>query len=196
QHLSYTFTLADSSDREVLEHVQCQDYDYIMTMAYSGLFDTQQADARTLLTLLHLRDISNRMRKNLSIVSEMLDARNRDLAQIAQVNDFIVSDKFISLILAQLAQNKELNQVFEDLLRPEGSEIYLKPAADYVQLDHPVNFYTVLEAGFSRQELALGYQLKQFEKDPDRNHGIVLNPDKAGFITFAKGDKILVLAED
>ncbi|HEY9840336.1 MAG TPA: hypothetical protein V6D23_07790, partial [Candidatus Obscuribacterales bacterium] len=47
QHLSYTFTLADSSDREVLEHVQCQDYDYIMTMAYSGLFDTQQADART-----------------------------------------------------------------------------------------------------------------------------------------------------
>ena len=91
------------------------------------------------MTLLHLRDIADRKGVDLSIVSEMLDVRNRHLAEVTRADDFIVSDRIVSLMLAQISENKALNAVFADLFDPEGSEIYLKPAGDYVALDTPVD---------------------------------------------------------
>jgi hypothetical protein len=49
----------------------------------------------TLITLLHLRDIGQQSGKTFSIVSEMLDARNRQLAEVTQADDFIISDRLI-----------------------------------------------------------------------------------------------------
>ena len=63
----------------------------------------------------------------------MLDVRNRELAEATKVDDFIVSDHLISLMMTQLSENAELAEVFDDLFDPEGSEIYLKPAGDYVR---------------------------------------------------------------
>ena len=94
--------------------------------------DPSRADARTLVTLLHLRDIAARLDRDFSIVSEMLDLRNRALAEVARADDFIVSDRLVSLMIAQVAETKHLNAVFADLFDAEGSEIYLKPAGDYV----------------------------------------------------------------
>lgn len=196
QHLKCTFEQADTTDRDVLENARPERYDNIMTMAYSDLLDVQQADAKTLLTLLHLRDMSHQRGEHFSIASEMLDARNRELAQIAEVNDFIVSDKFISMMMAQLAENQELNQIFDELLSPVGYEIYLKPASDYVQLHQPVNFFTVLEAAFARKELALGFKLGRFEEQVRENHGLCLNPPKARQVSFQQEDRIIVLAEN
>ncbi|HEY9841571.1 MAG TPA: hypothetical protein V6D23_14005, partial [Candidatus Obscuribacterales bacterium] len=119
-----------------------------------------------------------------------------ELAQIAQVDDFIVSDKFISLMLSQIAENKELNQLFADLLKAEGNEIYLKPAEDYVAPGTAVNFYTILESAFRRKELALGYKLQKYELDASKAFGVKMNPNKPETVTFSPGDKILVLAED
>ena len=56
----------------------------------------------------------------LSIVSEMMDLRNRALAQIARADDFIVSDKLVSLMMSQLSENKNLDQVFRVLFSSEG----------------------------------------------------------------------------
>ena len=81
-----------------------------------------------------------------SIVSEMLDPRNRVLAEVARADDFIVGNRLVALLLAQVSENKELNAVFQDLFDPEGSEIYLKLASNYVTIGKPVNFYTVVEA--------------------------------------------------
>ena len=50
----------------------------------------------------------------------MLDLRNRELAEVTQADDFIVSDQLISLMLAQVAENKHLNAVFADLFDPRG----------------------------------------------------------------------------
>jgi voltage-gated potassium channel Kch len=57
-------------------------------------------DARSLVTLLHLRDIADKQDCDLSIVSEMLDVRNRELAEVSRADDFIVSDKLISLMMS------------------------------------------------------------------------------------------------
>lgn len=196
QHLQIHFEQADSSDRELLERLMQESFDYIITMAYSDHMDLQQADAKTLLTLLHLRDISNISQQQLSITSEMLDSRNRELAQIAQANDFIVSDKMVSLMMAQLAQDKALSAIFDELLSPEGVEIYLKPAAEYVQLQQSVNFYTVLESAFRYGEIAVGYKLKRLEHESSQNYGIFLNPNKAETLSFSEGDRIIVIAQD
>ncbi len=48
---------ADTTDRDVLDAVTGEGYDHVVVMAYSELLDEQRADARTLVTLLHLRDI-------------------------------------------------------------------------------------------------------------------------------------------
>ncbi len=146
-------------------------------------------------TLLHLRDIAAKAGRPFSIVSEMLDVRNRQLAEVTRADDFIVSDKLISLMLSQIAENAQLAAVFADLLDPEGSELYLKPASGYVALDRPVSFYTVVEAARRRGEVALGYRLTAESADPAKAYGVRVNPDKSRPVRFAAGDRVIVLAE-
>ena len=118
-----------------------------------------------------------------------------NLADVAQADDFIVSDKLVSLLLAQVSENKAVNAVFADLFDPEGVEIYLKPAADYVALGVGVNFYTVIEAARRHSEVALGYRLEAWNDDKARAYGVVLSPKKSEIVTFSKDDRIVVLAE-
>ena len=129
------------------------------------------------------------------IVSEMLDDRNRELAEIARADDFIVSDRLVSLIMCQVSENKEYAAVFEELIDPEGSELYLKPADEYVEPGLPLSFYTLVEAARRRDEIAVGYRVKAEAGDPRKSYGVHLNPAKSQRITMAEGDRIIVLAE-
>jgi voltage-gated potassium channel Kch len=185
----------DTTDRRTLEGLRAETYRHVIVLAYDHL-EAQKADARTLITLLHLRDIAERHDHPFSIVSEMLDTRNRALAEVTKADDFIVSDKLVSLMLAQISENKKLNAVFADLFAPEGSEIYLKLASNYVRIGVPVNFYTVAEAARQRGEVALGYRLKAHATDAARAYGVVVNPTKSAPVTFAEWDRVIVLAED
>jgi ion channel POLLUX/CASTOR len=167
----------------------------VIALSYAGL-DIQEADARTLVTLLHLRDIAERDDTPFSIVSQILDLRNRELAEVAHVDDFIVSDHLVSLLMAQLSENGKLYDVFADIFDPEGSEIYLKPIGDYIETDRAVNFYTLVEAARQRGEIAIGYRLMKDTKDPLQSYGVHTNPKKSELVTFAPGDKIIVVAEN
>lgn len=86
-----------------------------------------------LITLLHLRNIEEKTGNDFTIVSEMMDIRNKELAEGTEADDFIISNKLISLMLSQLSENKELKAVFDDLFDADGSEIYVKPVTDYVK---------------------------------------------------------------
>jgi len=185
----------DSTDRELLERLNAADYDHVIVLAYSHL-DPQEADAKTLVTLLHLRDIAEKDETPFSIVSEMLDLRNRELAEAAKVDDFIVSEHLVSLMMAQLSENRDLLPVFTDMFDPEGSEVYLKPIGEYVQIGAPVNFYTVAQAALNRNETAIGYRLMRESGDPAKSYGVCLNPKKSEKVTFAPEDKVIVFAEN
>ncbi|MBI5302065.1 MAG: NAD-binding protein [Chloroflexi bacterium] len=190
-----TFLPSETTDRQTLDALDVASYDHIIVLSYSDLMDEQQADAQTLITLLHLRDMSERAGKDLAIVSEMLDVRNRELAEVTRADDFIVSDQLVSLMLSQVSENKHLNAVFADLFDPEGSEIYLKPATDYVKPGMPTNFYTIVEAARRRGEVAMGYRLKRDAHDAAKSYGVVVNPAKSKKIEFSAADKIIVIAE-
>ena len=98
--------------------------------------------------------------------------------------------------MAQVSENKALNAVFADLFDPEGSEIYLKPAANYVVPGRPVNFYTVVESARQRGAVAIGYRLRAHATDASRSYGVVVNPNKSESVTFTAGDRVIVIAED
>ena len=190
-----TVQTGDIRDRSLLEKLEAAEYDHVIVLAYSHL-EPQEADAITLVTLLHLRDIAERDETPFSIVSEMLDLRNRELAEAAKVDDFIVSEHLISLMMAQLSENAELLGVFTDIFDPEGAEIYLKPISDYVMTGQPVNFYTVTEAARRRGETALGYRLISEAHDAEKSYGIHTNPKKAEKVSFSSEDKLIVIAEN
>jgi voltage-gated potassium channel Kch len=194
-HQTITFHAGDTTDRRTLDALQIATYTHVIILCYSDMLDPQQADAQTLITLLHLRDIASRSEQRFSVVSEMLDVRNRALAEVTQADDFIVSDKLVSLILAQVSEHKALNAVFTDLFDPEGAEIYLKLASDYVHLGEPLNFSTVVAAARQRNEVALGYRLVRHDDDATKAYGVVVNPTKSELVTFAEGDRIIVLAD-
>jgi hypothetical protein len=94
-----------------------------------------------------------------------------------------------------VSENKDLAPVFADIFDPEGSEIYLKLAADYVHLAEPLNFYTIVAAARQRNEVALGYRLARHADDATKAYGVVVNPTKSELVTFAEWDRIIVLAE-
>jgi TrkA-N domain. len=194
-HQKVTFQAGDTTDRQVLEAVKAADYDHVIVLSNAGL-EEQEADAKTLVTLLHLRDIAERDETPFSIVSEMLDLRNRELAEITRVDDFIVSDHLISLMMSQLSEDGDLFPVFTDLFDPEGSEIYLKPVSDYVKTGLPVNFYTLIEAARRRGETAIGYRLVSEATDAAQSYGVHTNPKKSETVVFSPADKLIVIAED
>lgn len=195
RHIACTYSPGNTADREVLESVNFQSFDHVIVLSYSDTLDPQKADARTLVTLLHLRDIADRDALEYSIVSEMLDIQNRNLAESARPDDFIVSDRLISLMLSQISENKLLGPVLGALFDPEGSEIYLKPAEDYVVIGQAVNFYTVVESASRKGEVAIGYRLNEFAFEAAMDYGVVLNPVKSAQLTFNPADKVIVLAE-
>jgi hypothetical protein len=185
----------DLASRAILEAVKVPEFDHIILMSYTHL-PMQEADAQTLICLLHLRNIAEAAGVDLNIVSEMMDLRNRTLAQVAKADDFIVSDKLVSLMLSQLSENKHLDAVFRQLFAAEGSEVYIRPIGDYVRPGVPVNFHTVLEAAARRGETAIGYRLQVHAEDATRGYGVKVNPNKSEVVTFAAADKNVVLAED
>ncbi len=196
KNLSLHYIDGDITERKLLNTLPLEKADHLILLCYSDRMNCQKADARTLMTLLHLRDIKQKKQVDLKIVSEMLDIRNRNLAEIAEADDFIVSDKLVSLLMTQISENKVLNKIFEDIFDPEGSEIYLKPAASYVQLSQPVNFYTVVESARRHGETAIGYRREADARHIERSYGINLNPDKSVEVVFSPGDKIILLADD
>jgi hypothetical protein len=158
--------------------------------------DLQIADASTMISLLHLRDIARQTGRTCSIVSEILDVRNRDLAEVTSADDVIISERLVALALTQIAENKAVVSVFVEFLNPGGPEIYLKPAQDYIAAGRPVNFYTVVEAARRKGQTAIGYRLLAEAGKPDRAFGVYLNPDKAAQFTLAADDRVIVLAEE
>jgi hypothetical protein len=130
-----------------------------------------------------------------TIVTELLDQRDVALAPRRSAGDFIVSDRLISLLLTQIAENPTLVDVFGDLLSSEGSELYCKDATRYVGADGAeVPFADLVVAASARHESAIGYR----RLDPGADSptfGIVLNPPKDQLVRLGPDDQLIVIAE-
>lgn len=194
EHLSIAYHSGDITDRHLLDALNVPSFDSMLVLSEADVDDVQRADARTLITLLHLRDITSRAGSQAPIVSEMLDDHNRSLAQVTKVDDVVVSEKLVSLLMAAVSRNQDLKHVFDDLLGKEGSEIHMKPVERYVTGE--ASFATIVEAARRLRETAIGYRVMADRGDAKRDFGVHVNPAKSGRFSAAPGDAVIVLAEE
>ncbi|MFN7010087.1 MAG: CASTOR/POLLUX-related putative ion channel [Allorhizobium sp.] len=187
----------DTSSRAALDRLNIPTYDHVLVLGYSDHMTMQSADTRTLITLLHIRKIAEGAGLHINVVSEMTDVRNRELAEVTRADDFVVSNKLVSLMLAQASENQYMAAIFDELLDENGSEIYMRPMSDYVAIDRPVNFFTVALAALRRGEIAIGYR-RQRNDDLDLRNlgGVTVNPSRSEMLTYGPQDMVIVLAQD
>jgi voltage-gated potassium channel Kch len=194
EHLALDTRTGATTDRATLAALDVPRFDHVIVMADDAL-SAQRSDARTLVTLLHLRELTAGAEKHVTIASEMLDEGNRELAQVTKVDDVIVSDQIVSLMLAQISENEHLADVFDELFSAEGSEVYLREADAYVTPGGDVSFATLVASARARGESAIGYRDAAAADDPAAGFGVQVNPAKSVRMACAPGDKLIVLAE-
>jgi hypothetical protein len=168
-------------------------YSRVVILCYGGE-DPAEADALALLSLIQLRQAISHMPPGYqapTVVTELRDQRDVELARLSGADDFVVSDRLTSLMLAQLAENPQLDVVFTDLFDAGGGLISTRPAREYVTNGHAVPYRDVVAAGCQRGEIVLGYR-----KVSGEGAGVVTNPDKRTSVTFTDTDEVIVLADD
>ncbi len=190
KHVDLHFIPCDIDSRETLEQLLAEEITHVLLTSPEDA-DPETADARTLLQLIHLRDIAERQHKTFSITSEMQEVTNQTLAQVTTANDLVVGSNIINLILTQIAENRDLVEVFRELLQAEGSEIYMRPAYAYLKLDTPMDFYAVTDIMQQQDEIAIGHKKKNGD-----SFDIITNPEKSALVTFTADDYIITLADD
>ncbi len=151
--------------------------------------EPEASDSQTLLRLILLRDIADKNGLRFAITTEMRSVDNQRLATRARVDDFVIGSNFASLMLAQISENPKMVPLIDDLLDEGGSELYMKPVADYVATGVPVDSYILTESAARKGEIYIGYRHIDGTK-------VTVNPCKDRELIFGEHDQIVVIAEN
>ena len=155
-------------------------------------------DADTLVILLLLRTLNkDDVGKNTKIITQVLNSENQEIITQTDVDDFIISNRLITMILAQLSENPLIKLFYDDIFSEDGSEIYVKPVSLYFN-DFPqkINFADIMGIANKRDEICLGIRKGNLSKKAESNFGIFLNMDKEEMVEINEGDFLVVLSED
>jgi voltage-gated potassium channel Kch len=196
KNISIEYTRGDIRDKSFLESTNIADATNVLLLRSSLYEDHEMADAATLFTLINLREIRKHSNSEFTILSEVLNSKNAELISVEKSDDFVMSEKIISLMLAQLSENPDLNEFFNELMQPEGSEIYFRKISDYIEISEEVTYRHILEAALIRSETAFGFRINKEAKDKSKNFGIYINPDKLVEREFNESDELIVFSLD
>ncbi|MFE5393862.1 NAD-binding lipoprotein [Streptomyces sp. NPDC056568] len=195
--LRLTLHHGDITRPETLRRLDVHSYDSVIVLGRDPDRGqpSEDPDNRTLVTLLLLRRLEETSGRELPVVTELIDDRNRPLAPIGPGADVIISGKLIGLLMAQISQNRHLAAVFEELFSADGAGVRLRPAEDYVPTGRETTFATVVAAARRRGECAIGYRsLDGSTTSP--GYGVRINPPKDERRRWAAGDEVVVIGAD
>ncbi|MFA7324316.1 MAG: hypothetical protein WC005_08155 [Candidatus Nanopelagicales bacterium] len=169
-------------------------FDHIMLLSERGSYSADEADARTLLALMHVRRCTEDDPDTENIVAELMDPNDVELGGTTENNDFIVSQRLIGLLMAQLSESPHLRDVFADLFDSDGSVVAMHPVERYLEFGSHT-FTDVIKAARDWGIVPIGYRAASAVDDALAiGNGIRVNPSKNKAITFAPGDVIVVIA--
>ncbi|KAK9286930.1 hypothetical protein L1049_015338 [Liquidambar formosana] len=171
-----------------VESLPLETFDSILILADESLEDSiVHSDSRSLATLLLIRDIqskrhpikdtkSNILRHSgfshgswiremqkasdkFRIISEIHDSRTRNVVSVSRISDLVPSDELVSMALAMVAVDKQINRVLEELFAEEGNEMRIRPAECFIFDQEEICFYDIMIRGRQREEIVIGYRL-------------------------------------
>lgn len=201
EHLKIQLITGNPLKTEELLAAKPFQYDNIIILSKDGdELEVEKSDSETIILLLLLREIFQNHpeeSKNTKLITEVLDSENQELISNVGVNDFIISNRLISMLFAQISESQDIKKVYDDLFEEDGSEIYLKPASFYFKdLPMELSYADMIHAAQKRGEICLGVKRKVFEQHSDKNYGVTLIPDKNQKEMVYAEDSLVVLAED
>ena len=179
-------------------------YDNIIILAGSddtgAEVDTSRVDSENIVALLLLRRIFSQYAdesKSTKLITEILDSQNYALVARAGVQDVIISNRLVSMIMAQISESRDIEKVYDDIFQEDGSEIYLKPTSLYFdELPVEVSFADMIRIAQRRSEVCIGVKMKAQESNKEANNGVQLIPEKNTVFTLKPEDSLVVVAED
>ena len=201
----------DLNDLNLLDKIMPETFDSIVILSPGGS-TIEEMDAYVISLLIRIRQIlilrsdSNQELKKPKtnqwpkLITEVMDSENIDIILNSGVEDFMVSNQFVSQIMAQVSEEPLALDVYDDLFQAEGSELYIKPASYYFEFNGEesitIPYGECVQAAQLRNEVILGVQLSSEHKDKDKMFGITLIPDKNDKFMLTKNDGLIALAED
>ncbi|WP_405460993.1 NAD-binding lipoprotein [Streptomyces sp. NBC_00101] len=186
------FRSAALSRPDALLGLDLTPYDGVVVLGPDPGDGPDHPDDWTLVTLLALRLLEERAGRELRVVTELTDDRNRPLAPVNRGSDVIVSGKLTGLLMAQITQNRHLAPVFDELFSGDGANVLLRPAGTYVRPGAEATFATVVAAARDRGDCAIGYRCRD-RTEAGTDHGVRLNPPKGERRVWGAGDQVVVV---
>ncbi|CAM8947764.1 unnamed protein product [Rhodiola kirilowii] len=201
--------------RRNLESLPLESFDSILILADESVEDSAiQADSRSLATLLLIRDIQAKrmpckesvtdggsfsqgswmgeMQQASSesvIISEILDPRTKNLLSMSKIGDYVLSNELVSMALAMVAEDRQINDILEELFAEEGNEMQIRPANVYLRVGEELSFYDVILRARQRREIVIGYRLANAEQ------AVINPPAKHEKQKWTMEDLFVVIAE-
>ncbi|KAJ3677885.1 hypothetical protein LUZ60_001688 [Juncus effusus] len=199
--------------RRHLESLPLETFDSILILADESVEDSVvHSDSRSLATLLLIRDIQSKRLpskesksprcRNLShkswiremqhasdksiIISEILDSRTRNLVSVSKISDYILSNELVSMALAMVAEDKQINRVLEELFAEHGNEMCIRSAEYYLYEQEELSFYDIMVRARERGEIVIGYRLAHTDQ-------AIINPDSKSRIRKWSLDDVFVV---
>lgn len=177
-------------DKEIFEKIVLDGFTRIILVSSHPKYD-HKTDADVLLSLIYLREISDRYNIRLSIIGEITDVKNSKIAMSTKYHDFIVSSNICGMVSTQLSENRYLKPILDDIFDEEGSEIYAKPIIEYIKCGIEINYVTLVHSAMLKGEICIGYMRCNGE-----SYAYYMNPDKEKKVNFKEEDCIIVIAEE
>ena len=198
----------DLNDLNSLNEIEPQNFDSILILSPGGT-TIEEMDAYVISLLIRIRQIliknsgaksGRESRAWPKLITEVMDSENIDIILNSGVEDFMVSNQFVSQIMAQVSEEPMALDVYDDLFQAEGSELYIKPASYYFDFKDgktiTIPYGECVQAAKLRNEVILGLQIHSDQKSKEDMFGIVLIPSKEEEFTLSSKDGLIALAED
>jgi len=200
-NLTVEIKAADLLTSATYENLDLTAYDNILVLSQGGQGDDpEKIDSETIIILLMIRKLLKDIPAEESrpkLITEVMDTKNQGLVARAGVNDFIISNRLMSMLFAQISEEPDVLRVYDQIFDEDGSEIYLKSLKLYFN-EFPVQatFADLMAVAQNREEICLGIKRASDENDPEKNYGVTLIPEKNTKCELTAEDHLVVLAED